>query len=56
MLVNEIAPIALSNFGDFAYIHVEHVPMFAPHIHHINYDALLNANGDVQKKMDHHDG
>jgi hypothetical protein len=50
MLVNEIAPIALSNFGDFAYIHVEHVPMFTPHIHHIYYDALLNANGDVQKK------
>src|SRR5215212_8598114 len=29
MLVNEIAPIALSNFGDFAYIHVEHVPKFS---------------------------
>ncbi len=50
MLVNEIAPIALSHFGDFAYIHVEHVPMFTPHIHHIYYDKLLNANGDVQKK------
>nr|XP_051228399.1 uncharacterized protein LOC127345890 [Lolium perenne] len=50
MLVNEIAPIALSHFGDFAYIHVEHVPMFTPHIHHIYYDASLNANGDVQKK------
>jgi hypothetical protein len=50
MLVNEIAPLALSNFGDFAYIHVEHVPMFTPHIHHIYYEALLNANGDVQKK------
>nr|XP_051183961.1 uncharacterized protein LOC127297785 [Lolium perenne] len=50
MLVNEIAPIALSNFGDFAYIHVDHVPMFTPHIHHIYYDAWLNANGDVQKK------
>ena len=50
MLVNEIAPIALSNFGDFAYIHDEHVHVFTPHIHHIYYDALLNANGDVQKK------
>nr|XP_051207592.1 uncharacterized protein LOC127323515 [Lolium perenne]XP_051207627.1 uncharacterized protein LOC127323551 [Lolium perenne] len=50
MLVNEIAPIALSHFGDFAYIHVDHVPMFTPHIHHIYYDALLNANGDVQKR------
>jgi hypothetical protein len=38
VLVNEIAPIALSNFGDFAYVHVEHVPMFTPHIHHIYYD------------------
>nr|XP_051184036.1 uncharacterized protein LOC127298121 isoform X2 [Lolium perenne] len=50
MLVNEIAPIALSQFGDFAYIHVEHVPMFTPHIHHIYYGKFLNANGDVQKK------
>nr|XP_051207205.1 uncharacterized protein LOC127322837 isoform X2 [Lolium perenne]XP_051207206.1 uncharacterized protein LOC127322837 isoform X2 [Lolium perenne] len=50
MLVNEIAPIALSPFGDFAYIHVEHVPMFTPHIHHLYYVAWLNANGDVQKK------
>nr|XP_051180964.1 uncharacterized protein LOC127295095 isoform X2 [Lolium perenne]XP_051180965.1 uncharacterized protein LOC127295095 isoform X3 [Lolium perenne] len=50
VLVSEIAPIALSNFGDFAYIHVDHVPMFTPHIHHIYYDALLNANGDVQKR------
>ena len=50
MLVNEIAPIALSNFRDFAYVHDEHVHVFTPHIHHIYYDALLNANGDVQKK------
>jgi hypothetical protein len=50
ILVNEIAPIALSNFGDFAYIHDEHVHVFTPHIHHIYYDALLNANGDVQKR------
>nr|XP_051205535.1 uncharacterized protein LOC127319596 [Lolium perenne] len=50
MLVNEIAPIALSNFGDFAYIHVEHVPKFSSHIHHVYYNILLPANGDVQKK------
>jgi hypothetical protein len=24
--------------------------VFTPHIHHIYYDKLLNANGDVQKK------
>jgi hypothetical protein len=50
MLVNEISPIALSNFGDFAYVHDEHVHVFTPHIYHIYYDAFLNANGDVQKK------
>jgi hypothetical protein len=50
MLANEIAPIALSNFGDFAYVHDKHVHVFTPHIHHIYYDALLNANGDVQNK------
>jgi hypothetical protein len=50
VLVSEIAHIALSNSRDFAYVHVEHAPMFTPHIHHIYYDALLNANGDVQTK------
>jgi hypothetical protein len=50
MLVNEIAPIALSSFGDFAYIHVDHAPMLSQHIHHIYYDSLLNSNGDVQNK------
>jgi hypothetical protein len=50
MLVNENAPIALSNFGYFGFIHVEHISMFTPHIHHIYYDVLPNANDDVQKR------
>jgi hypothetical protein len=50
ILVNEIVPIAISNNGNFALTHVEHVHMFTPHIHHIYYDKLLNGNGDVQKK------
>jgi len=50
MLVNEIAPIAFSYFGDFAFSHVEHVPTNTSHIHHVYYDKLLNVNGDVQMK------
>ena len=50
MIVNEIAPIAFSYVGDFAYVHVEHIHMFTPHIHHAYNDSLLNANGDMQMK------
>jgi hypothetical protein len=50
MPVNKIAHIALSNFRDFALVHVEHVSMFTSHIHHIYYNTLLNSNGNVQKK------
>ena len=50
VLVNEIAPIALSHNGDFAYIHVAHVPMHTLPTHHDYYDILLDANGDVHMK------
>jgi hypothetical protein len=50
MIDNDIASIAFSHNGDFAFYNDNHVPIPILHIHHAYWNNLLDANIDVQIK------
>ena len=44
---NEFAPIAFSTFGNFAFCHEKHVPMYSFRTYHVNIANLFDTNGVV---------